>query len=114
MFRSIQGSWKQPIGYFLTSGLMISLVIAEKLKLAIQHVKDYGVIPKIITCDQGPNNRGYYNILMSWENNISYEHEKIFSLYNPPNLSKSIRNGLYNKGFIFKGNNITFDYKREL
>ena len=115
MVRSIQGSWKQPIGYFLTSGPMISLVIAEKLKLAIKHVKECGLVPKIVTCDQGPSNRGCYNILnVTEEQYFIYEHDKIFFLYDPPHLLKSIRNGLYNKGFIFKGHTITFDYIRDL
>ena len=39
---------------------------------------------------------------------------KYFFLYDLPHLLKSIRNGLYNKGFIFKGHNITFDYIRDL
>ena len=32
---------------------MFSLVIAEKLKWAIKHVKDCGLVPKIVSCDQG-------------------------------------------------------------
>ena len=72
MVRSIQGSWKQPVGYFLTSGPMISIVIAEKLKLAIKHVNDCGLVSKIVTCDQGSSNRGCYNILNVTEQYFIY------------------------------------------
>ena len=41
MVRNMLGTWKQPIGYFLTSGLIKSEVIANKLRQCITKVKNY-------------------------------------------------------------------------
>ena len=63
MVRNMLGTWKQPVGYFLTSGPMKSEVIANKLRQYITKVMDCGLNPKIIISDQGPNNRGCYRLL---------------------------------------------------
>ena len=115
MIRSIQGSWKQSIGYFLTSGPMTADIIVEKLLECISHVRDCGLIPKVIICDQGPSNRGFYKLLkVNDDQYFINDNHRIYFLYDPPHLLKSIRNNLYNNGFIFKGNNISFEHIRKL
>ena len=58
MIRGILGTWKQPIGYFLTSGPMTADITRTKLVECINHVKQFGLTPKVFICDQGPSNRG--------------------------------------------------------
>ena len=105
MIRSIFGTWKQPVGYFLTAGPMKSNVILIKLKEYIQHMKDCGLIPTIVICDQGPSNRGCKALLnLTDEQYFIYSGDRIYFLYDPPHLIKSIRNALYNNGFLYKDN----------
>ena len=115
MVRSMLGSWKQPVGYFLTSGPMKSEVIVNKLRECITKVKECGLNPQIIICDQGPNNRGCNRLLNVTDGQyFIIGNDKIYFLYDPPHLLKSIRNGLLNNGFIFNGNDVSFKHIREL
>ena len=115
MIRSIFGTWKQPVGYFLTAGPMKSDVILIKLKECIQHMKECGLIPKIVICDQGPSNRGCKALLnLTDEQYFIYSGDRIYFLYDPPHLIKSIRNALYNNGFLYKDNEVNFKYIEEL
>ena len=108
MIKSIFGSWKQPVGYFVTSGVMTADVISSKLYKCIDICFDCGLIPKVIICDQGPSNRGCFkklNISIG-RPYINYKGNDIFFMYDPPHLLKSIRNNLKN-GYIFNGNKVS-------
>ena len=48
MIRSLFGSWKQPVGYFLTSGPMTADTSKRKLLQCIDEVKASGLIPKLL------------------------------------------------------------------
>ena len=115
MVRSIFGSWKQSVGYFLTSGPMNSTVITSKLKECIEKVVNCGLIPKVVICDQGPNNRGCHSRLGITEfQNFTHCGMTLYFMYDPPHLLKSIRNGLFNNGFYYNSNLISFTYIKEL
>ena len=100
MIKSLLGSWKQPVGYFFTSGPMNSDTIHDKLLTCITKLKECNLCVKVILCDQGPSNRGCKNLLnLNNNNSFIYLNNQIFFMYDPPHLIKSIRNALYNKGF---------------
>ena len=50
-------NWKQTVGYFVTKGSMNPVIIQEALLDCIDFVRSAGLIPKVVICDQGSNNR---------------------------------------------------------
>ena len=106
MIKSLLGNWKQPVGYFFTSGPMTAEVIKSKVIICVEKLKKCNILTKVIICDQGPGNRGFFKMLKTTPENFFISSGlKIFFLYDP-HLIKSIRNALYNKGF----GNINFKY----
>lgn len=105
MIRGIEGNWKQSIGYFLTTGPMKTEIISSKLKECIILLQKSNLIPKVTICDQGSGNRGCKSLLNVDENDQSFiiDGQRLFFLYDPPHLLKSIRNAFHKSGFIFKG-----------
>ena len=115
MVRSLSGSWKQPVGFFISSGPMASKNIHDKLLECIDHMHECNLITKIVICDQGPSNRGCSTLLnINEKQYFKHKNDIIFFMYDPPHLLKSIRNGLYKDGFNFRGNDVSFKYIKEL
>ena len=108
MIRSLSGSWKQPVGYFFTSGVMNADIIECKLKACIDSIIDCGLIPKLVVSDQGPSNRGCTkNLGITIDKPyFIYKGNTIFFMYDSPHLIKSIRNGL-ETGYLFKGKKVS-------
>ena len=108
MIRSLSGSWKQPVGYFFTSGVMNADIIECKLKAFIDSIIDCGLIPKLVVSDQGPSNRGCTkNLGIKIDKPYCiYKGNTIFFMYDSPHLIKSIRNGL-ETGYLFNGKKVS-------
>ena len=57
MIKSLSANWKQPIGYFVTSGTMGPKILKEKISDCISRLLDVGLDPLVFVCDhQGSNN----------------------------------------------------------
>ena len=56
MVRGLVDKWKQPVGYFLTSGPMCSDRLQSTLLTCVEKVQATGLIVKVVICDQGSNN----------------------------------------------------------
>ena len=52
--RNLVDKWKQTVGYFVTTE---SLILQEALLDCIDFVRSAGLVPKVVICDQGSNNR---------------------------------------------------------
>ena len=52
MARGIVGKWKQPLGYFMTSGPMSAPVMKDMLLHAIDKLIAAGFTPLVTICDQ--------------------------------------------------------------
>ena len=91
--RSLSGSWKQPVGYFFTSGVMNADIIECKLKECIDSIIDCCFIPKLVVSDQGPSNRGYNkNVVIKIDKPyFIYKGNTILFMYVSPHHIKSIR-----------------------
>ena len=57
LIRELHDKWKQPVGYFLSSGTMNGQTMATLLKDCISKVENCGLSVKVIISDQGSNNR---------------------------------------------------------
>lgn len=102
MLRSLTGKWKQPFGYFLTRGTMPSTVLKDEIMMAIEKVKSTGFIPICFVMDQGTNNMSAVRQLGVSQDKpyFTVKDTRIYMIFDPPHLMKSVRNNLKNHGFL--------------
>ncbi|XP_053990149.1 uncharacterized protein LOC128882547 [Hylaeus volcanicus] len=101
MIKWINKNAKQTLGYWFLSSAGNSDKTQNIIQKTVAKVWEMGLIPKVIVFDQGPRNVGLLKIL-----NITpqkpyfyYKSEKIFIIFDPPHLLKSVRNN-FNKSDI--------------
>ena len=116
MLRSVTRNWKQPFGYFLTSGTMKCDILKDKLVESVKLIQNTGYIPTCIVLDQGSNNAAAVRKLgVTLEKPyIEVNNSKIYILYDTPHLLKNIRNNLKNNGFHIKDKLAAWCHIREL
>ncbi|XP_048515473.1 uncharacterized protein LOC125502030 [Athalia rosae] len=105
MLRGLKYLWKQPIAYVVSHGSVSSNDLTLLITDVITAVIQAGLLPKSVTCDQGPTNRKAVADLSVAEAFPFFEvmGRKIFFTYDVPHLMKSIRNNLHNEDFIIDG-----------
>ena len=113
MVRGLVGKWKQPVGYFLSSGPMSGSTMKSLLFQCIEKLTGIGLTVKAVICDQGSNNRNLFesglNVSILKPYFIVLE-QKVYLLYDPPHLVKNVRNNLRKHGFIVDGKAVSWDY----
>ena len=95
--RGLASKWKQPFGYFLSSGPIRSKMLQSLTKACITKLTEVGLNVVALVCDQGSNNRSFLQQLERVSITKPYiEHngKKIFIFYDPPHLLKNVRNNL--------------------
>lgn len=112
MIRSINGKWKQPFGYFLTSGTMKSHILKNRIEESVKQILATGFIPAVFVMDQGSNNTSAFRQLGVTREKpfFNVENNKIYSMYDIPHLTKSIRNNFRKHGFYVGSNNDLADW----
>ncbi|GFO21848.1 transposable element p transposase [Plakobranchus ocellatus] len=102
MLRELSTKWKQPVSYYLSNGPVKAHMLVPLLYEVIRGVSAIGLVMKIVICDQGRNNRAMCSRLHITEEQPYFycDSVKIFFMYDPPHLLKSIRNNLKLHGFI--------------
>ena len=89
MIRGINKKWKQPLGFFLTSGPAKAKDLQTVLHFCISKVQQAGFIVKSLICDQGSNNRQLIEKLEGATSEKPYM--TINDLYDPLHLLKNVR-----------------------
>lgn len=113
MLKGLTFSWKQPIGYFLSSGPMGGDTLKDLLVEALRKIKSKGLQPRLVICDQGSNNRRVLETLLGATVDKPYfelNEEKIFVMYDLPHLLKNIRNNLKISGFSIGEEEISWQH----
>ena len=112
MLRGIVNHWKQPIAYFLSKGAMSSNILQAILTEVLKEVFLLGVSPKVVIWDQGSNNRCVMQKL-----GVTVNHpytfiggRKLFMMYDPPHLMKSIRNNFKRHGYKYGTDDVSWRY----
>lgn len=106
MIRGLFSRWKQPISYYVTCGPIkgheLKILITENLEKCF----NVGLSVRAIIADQGPNNRRAFTHLRTSEKNsfIVIRNKKVYILFDPPHLIKSIRNNLLKTDIFINGN----------
>ena len=91
VIRGVKQKWKQPLGYFLSSGPISVAMLRSLVRNCIEKVFSIGFNVKILICDQGSNNRSFLEQKegVSVKNPFFMVGEKrIFVMYDPPHLVK--------------------------
>lgn len=94
MVRGLCGKWKQLLCYFLSANCMSSSDLAELILTCIARLQNVAVDVKVVVCDQGANNRGMFTHfgISVQQPFIEIDGKKVFFMYDPPHLLKSVRN----------------------
>ena len=118
MVKSIVDNWKQPIGYFLSSGPMSGNDMKILLLECISKLHSIGLKVLVIIGDQGSNNRNLFEnskqlgITVNQPFFMVGDH-KIFVMYDLPHLIKNVRNNLKKHGLVVNGKDILWDHIKE-
>ncbi|KAF2898744.1 hypothetical protein ILUMI_07431, partial [Ignelater luminosus] len=102
------GNWKQPITYYFTGESCPCNTIQPILFDTLQYLKQVGITGTTLVTDQGAN---FIQLMKNLNITVEkpyfkYEFNKIFCLYDPPQLLKSLRNNLLKYNFHFGGKGI--------
>ena len=113
LVRGLIAKWKQPLGYFLSSGPIESNMLHSLMLECIDKAEQIGLKVKVVLGDQGSNNRKLFNKCCNvTESEPFFLHngKKIFALHDPPHLLKNIRNNFKKSGFVIDGTDISWHF----
>ena len=113
MVRGLASKWKQPIGYFLSSGPIKSTILQALTKACIDKIDKTGLNVVALVCDQGSNNRSFLQTLEKVSLNkpyMTHGEKKIFVFYDPPHLLKNVRNNLKKGDLVVDGKTVSWKY----
>ncbi|GFO33637.1 transposable element p transposase [Plakobranchus ocellatus] len=110
MVRGTVGKWKQPLAYFLSKGPTKASLLQTIVEDAVKEVLLLGLVPKVIIWDQGSNNRAVVQKLgvTCDKPYATFGVTKVFMMFDPPHLMKSIRNNLKRHGFTKDGADVSW------
>lgn len=96
---------KQVVGYWLLGGKANSDRTHNVILDAVDKVSETGLIVKSVICDQGPRNQGFVKKMNITVEKPYFERKnhKIFFIFDPPHLIKSMRNNVMKKTLKYKG-----------
>ena len=116
MVKGLKEKWKQVIGYEFTHGTISVPNLKDLVLKCLRLLLDIGLHVKLIVCDQGSNNQSMYKKLgISPQEPYFYvNEEKIFAMYDPPHLIKSVRNNLFASGYVVNGSIINAEFIKKL
>lgn len=101
MVRSIFGDFKQPLAYFNFDKKMTAQKLKPVIEEAISKLQEAGLTVKTLVCDQAAEHQALYSHLFKVTADEPYIHygpdetkSKIYCLFDPPHLLKSIKANL--------------------
>ena len=115
LVRGVVNKWKQPVAYYLSSGPMSGTLMTQLLFQCIRELRQIGLRVVVVVCDQGTNNRNMVQTNLGVTSDRPFfmcDDEKIFMMYDPPHLVKSIRNNLKKNGFTIDNKDICWEHVR--
>ena len=116
MVRGVIEKWKQCFGYFLSCGAMPGGEIKELVFQAIRKLRSIGLTVLALISDQGTNNQNLFetNLKMTREKPYFFlDDSKVFLLYDPPHLLKSVRNNFKKWGYTMDGKDVSWSHLQE-
>ena len=87
MVRGLSLKWKQPVGYFLSSGPITGKMLQSLTRSCIDKLTKIGLSVKVLIYDQGSNNHQFIESLEKVSSDkpiIAVDHKNISVIYDPP------------------------------
>ena len=101
--------WKQPFGYFISSGPISGRIMEQLLKACLDQLQAVGLTVVIVICDPGSNKQNLFTTQLE----VTIDHpyflhgaRKIYTMWDPPHLIQNVRNNLKKHGFVPDGKDI--------
>ena len=105
--------WKQPVGYFISSGPISGRIMEQLLKACLDQLQAVGLTVVIVICDPGSNKQNLFTTQLG----VTIDHpyflhgaRKIYTMWDPPHLIKNVRNNLKKHGFVPDGKDILWSH----
>ena len=116
MVRGLATRWKQPVGYFLTSGTVSPTTLKALMMSCINQLASVGLTVRAIVCDQGANDRSMIKSMNVTPATPFFVNEgsKIFVFFYPPHLIKNTRNNFMKHGYLWNGTEILWRHVQNL
>ncbi|KAG7172197.1 Transposable element P transposase-like 2, partial [Homarus americanus] len=104
MVRCLFDTWKQPIGYFLSSSSVEGNILKHIIEEGVKNLLQIGFDVRAIVADQNSNNCSAFAALGVKENEPFFcvDDRRVWCLYDPPRLIKNVRNNLMKYGASFE------------
>ena len=115
MARGITQRWKQPLGYFFTSGAAPAKVMEPLLVDVIRKLRAAGMTVAATVCDMGTPNQELHRRLGVTAASPSFKVDDadVVALHDVPHLFKCVRNALYKHNVEVDGSVAKWDHIRQ-
>ena len=112
MIRSLCSNKKMPIGFYFTRNAIPSASLKDIIEEAISHLQECGINVCALVCDQGANNIRLFSLLGATSANpyFTKNDKKIYTIYDPPHLLKSLRRNLMKHNLVVTSGIVSFDH----
>lgn len=112
MVRGLQSRWKQPLAYFLAANTTPAERLKRIVSEAVVKLSSIGLIVVSVICDQGATNQQMFRMfgVTADEPCVNVEGHRIFFMFDPPHLLKSVRNNLMKHNFDVRGKQVAWKY----
>ncbi|XP_046395734.1 putative nuclease HARBI1 [Ischnura elegans] len=94
--KSVSGSWKQPVAYYLSEAATNSSILVDLLKQVIVALRRVGLITAATVCDMGQNNvKALKNLGATYKEPLfEVVGENLYTFFDSPRFLKCFRNSL--------------------
>ena len=112
LVRGLKTKWKQPLSFHISTSTIKHDVLRDLICQAIREVRETGLNPVVLICDQGPNNRACLSRLDVSPETPYFEVDgkAVHVMYDTPHLVKNIRNNFKAQILMFDGKPVKWEY----
>lgn len=103
---------KQILSFTFAKGATSSKKLKTFTIQCIEKLGEIGLNVRAVVADQGPNNRGLFNQLKVSKDKpyFFYNHQKVYCMFDPPHLLKSLRNNFRKYLMTVEGKPVRFHH----
>ena len=113
MVTGIFSNWKQSVSYVISNEATKAGFIHSLVSDCLQRLELAGLKVKLVICDQGPSNQSLFANFLQVSASKPYftiNGNKVFVMWDPPHLLKSVRNMLHLHDFCLDNDVISWKY----
>ena len=113
MVRGLSSKWKQPVGYFLSSGPVTGNMLQSLTRQCIGKLTKIYLSVNVLIWVKGSNNRQFmetFEKISIDKTHITVDHHDIYIIYDPSHLLKNVRNNFVKHGLIVNKQSVEWQY----